>query len=262
MTSREDFHWTDESKERSSKPKQPAPVPAVEDSGEEVKDWQKVISERINHFATRHHKYEANLLHDAFNVILQLVPPDWFASITPQQDSKGVEQQLEKQYAEKGNQLKSIVGSIPDETEPLPVATGVEEAAKNYLDTHTDSEVRRMYGHHYRSFLAGASWQASQSPVSVPVGFAEWAIDSGYRSFTAMGSKVWCDESEYEWMGETHRLITTAELYNIYRQSHPNSNEGQEEIWDKVIETILSDSSYRNKDLQPLLQSKYLITKK
>lgn len=30
-----------------------------------------------------------------------------------------------------------------------------EEKADNYVSNHKDSEVRRMYGHHYRSYIAG-----------------------------------------------------------------------------------------------------------
>jgi hypothetical protein len=37
-----------------------------------------------------------------------------------------------------------------------------EEAAKQYVETHTDSEIRRMYGHHYRSFLAGTKYADKQ----------------------------------------------------------------------------------------------------
>lgn len=37
-----------------------------------------------------------------------------------------------------------------------------EEGAKNYVETHKDSEVRRMYGHHFRSFLAGAEHAHSE----------------------------------------------------------------------------------------------------
>ncbi len=32
----------------------------------------------------------------------------------------------------------------------------VIEAAKEYLETHPDKEVRLMYGHHYRTFISGA----------------------------------------------------------------------------------------------------------
>jgi hypothetical protein len=27
---------------------------------------------------------------------------------------------------------------------------------------------------------------------------------------------LWCDESEYEWMGEPERLITTEQLYDLF----------------------------------------------
>jgi hypothetical protein len=30
-----------------------------------------------------------------------------------------------------------------------------QESAKNFVESHRDSEVRRMYGHHFRSYLAG-----------------------------------------------------------------------------------------------------------
>lgn len=48
--------------------------------------------------------------------------------------------------------------------------------------------------------------------------FAEWALDQGWRRFQAMGKMVWCDESEYEWMGEQNRLVTTEQLYNLFHQ--------------------------------------------
>jgi hypothetical protein len=38
----------------------------------------------------------------------------------------------------------------------------IKEAADKYVSNHQDSEVRRMYGHHYRSFMAGVSFMESQ----------------------------------------------------------------------------------------------------
>ena len=50
----------------------PSPVPdKVEDAG-----VLKVISDRINYFSKKNHKYEANELHNALNVILRLIPPE------------------------------------------------------------------------------------------------------------------------------------------------------------------------------------------
>jgi hypothetical protein len=37
-------------------------------------------------------------------------------------------------------------------------------AAEHYLNTTTDSETRRMYGHHFRSFIAG--WDAAEVKLS------------------------------------------------------------------------------------------------
>jgi hypothetical protein len=38
----------------------------------------------------------------------------------------------------------------------------LKEVADNYVSNHSDSEVRRMYGHHCRSFIAGAKWQKEE----------------------------------------------------------------------------------------------------
>lgn len=35
----------------------------------------------------------------------------------------------------------------------------IDDAAKKYVESHKDGEVRRMYGHHYRSFQDGAKWE-------------------------------------------------------------------------------------------------------
>jgi len=37
--------------------------------------------------------------------------------------------------------------------------TALEQAADHYVSNHEDIEVRRMYGHYYRTFLDGAAYQ-------------------------------------------------------------------------------------------------------
>lgn len=57
-----------------------------------------------------------------------------------------------------------------------------EEKAENYVSNNTDSEVRRMHGHHFRSYLAGYNQALSdieklnKSDVSgqLPLDFVKW----------------------------------------------------------------------------------------
>lgn len=60
------------------------PLPATGTQDESGPAFMKVISDRINYFSNRHHKYEAKELHDALNVILRLVPPSSYASQSQQ----------------------------------------------------------------------------------------------------------------------------------------------------------------------------------
>lgn len=46
--------------------------------------------------------------------------------------------------------------------EPKQEIESIEDAARNYVSNHEDLEVRRMYGHYYRTFIAGAKSNAAK----------------------------------------------------------------------------------------------------
>ena len=49
--------------------------------------------------------------------------------------------------------------------------------------------------------------------------FAEWITDNSYAKINYEKIKNgWCDESEYEWMGEENRIITTDQLLSLYEE--------------------------------------------
>lgn len=62
---------------------------------------------------------------------------------------------------------KGTVPATPQEGKHTPDShekMTMDNAAKHYVETNPDDEVRRMYGHHYRSFVAG--WKANDSETA------------------------------------------------------------------------------------------------
>ncbi len=92
--------------------------------------------------------------------------------------------------------------------EPLPVATGVEEAAKAHQKGNYEWQVEKR-----KSFIAGAAWQASQSPVSDAVvkQIEDLELDKNFNGHYHHGASI----------------MKVMILNLLIRQSHPNSNEGQ-----------------------------------
>lgn len=61
---------------------------------------------------------------------------------------------------------------------------------------------------------AGACEQIAEEHA---IKFAERIAHNCYRDIIWKdGEQYWCDVSEYEWMGEENRLISTQELYQLF----------------------------------------------
>lgn len=48
------------------------------------------------------------------------------------------------------------------------------------------------------------------------IDFALWIRNNGWSVIKYKEQELWCDESQYEWMGEIDRLITSDELYDKF----------------------------------------------
>lgn len=53
--------------------------------------------------------------------------------------------------------------SLPSELSAKNIDPELEAAAKEYVTTHKHEEVRLMYGHHIRTFLAGATYNSNKN---------------------------------------------------------------------------------------------------
>lgn len=67
------------------------------------------------------------------------------------------------------------------QTEPLKIA------ADNWVSNHPDQEIRRMYGHYFSAFEAGAIWQKTNPEPTTPT--------QPLEGFTGGEWKYFCDNS-------------------------------------------------------------------
>jgi hypothetical protein len=106
----------------------------------------------------------------------------------------------------------STVEILDESPQPLPVGN-VEEAAKEYFESNFDQIGMPTIA---ESFIAGAAWQASQSPVSDAVGFAEWVDSNKWWSDFEDGEANEFESVRWSNDSENYQYLTTAQLYQIF----------------------------------------------
>ncbi len=251
----------------------PLPAPEVEDSVNRPKltDYLSVEKFDLKDVVTIYES-QPELFNYAKALDLYI---DHLASTTPQQESKErsminlVYSMLEEMETFEPDNFKNIhpgmkqfydwakdylAGQESKGEQEIPAGTTKPFIVANVREIFDNEET--TYSRKVELLNEVAASYYKSSPVSDAVGFAEFIASKAV---------------DHEQNGTVHILndgirYTTVELYNLYRQSHPNSNEGQEELWaDALAETGIVSERISNSDWNGAikeLQSKYLITKK
>ncbi len=68
------------------------------------------------------------------------------------------------------------------------------------------------------NFLSSLPVPLTDEVATMCVGMLEWAQENNYVYWSKAAIPFWCDESEYEWMGEEDRKITSQQLFKLYQQ--------------------------------------------